>query len=186
MRFDPDSPVTAAQLVRRLPEAELARIFREGGEERWANRIARVITASRQKSPITTTAQLQQIIAASLPAAARAAKIDPATRAFQALRIAVNDEAAALTPGFEAAIARTRTGGHIVVLSYHSNEDGVTKGTFRRYARKCQCPPLLPTCQCAGRPILKLLTRKPLSPSPEEVASNPRSRSAKLRAAEKL
>jgi len=186
MRMDRESPTTCAGLINRLPEEDLARIFREGGEERWAQRLARHIVHSRQRSPINTTLQLAAIITAAIPARERPRKIHPATKAFQALRFAVNDELGALATALLAAVNHSQAASRIVVLSYESRCDGVTKGTFRHLARSCRCPPLLPLCQCEGRPLVRLLTRRPLSPSPEEIARNPRSRSARLRAVEVL
>ena len=180
MRMSKNMQTTAADLANQLSEGELIHLLREYGEERWARRIARAIARSRQKSKIKTTAQLAEIIAAAIPV--RATKIDPATKTFMALRMAVNDELAALAIGLEAAIRRTSAHSRVVVLAYHSKEDGVTKRMFRRYQSKSQ-PPLLPS---NGEPQVKILTRKPITPSREEVLSNPRSRSAKLRAVEKL
>jgi 16S rRNA (cytosine1402-N4)-methyltransferase len=186
MRMNPRSGKTAADLVNRLPEEELAKLFREGGEERWARRLARHIAESRQRSLIKNTAELAALITAAIPARARPRKIHPATKAFQALRYAVNEELASLATALSAAVHRSKVGSRITVLSYESHSDGVTKGWFRHLARSCRCPPFLPTCQCEGRPLVKLLTPRPLVPSDEEIALNPRARSAKLRAAEVL
>ena len=186
MRMNQEVPQTAADLVNRLPAEALERLLREYGGERWARRIAKVIATSRQRSPITTTAQLAALVTAAIPARARPHRIHPATKTFQALRIAVNDELAALQTGLVAAIHHTRAHGRVVVLSYHSLEDGVTKETLRRLARGCQCPPSLPSCACDRRPWVRVLTRKPLRPGPEEIAANPRARSARLRAAGRL
>ena len=186
MRMDQRSTVTAADLVNRLSGEELAKLFREGGEERWARRLARYIVTSRQRSPITTTAELAAIITAAIPARERPRRIHPATTAFQALRVAVNEELDALDAALDAAVNRSQTDSRIVVLSYESRSDGVTKGKYRQLARSCRCPPFLPTCQCEGRPLVKLLTRRPVTPSPEEIARNPRARSAKLRAIQVL
>ncbi len=183
MRMDERSPQTAADLINRLPERELSKIFREGGEERWAGRLARQIVQSRQRSQIETTAALVAIVTATIPARERPRKIHPATKAFQALRFAVNGELDALAAALPTAVSHSQTGSHIAVLSYESRSDGVTKGTFRHLARSCRCPPFLPSCKCEGRPLVKILTRRPLRPSPEEIARNPRARSARLRAA---
>lgn len=186
MRMDQSSPTTAADLINRLPEEQLAQLFREGGEERWARRLARQIALSRRRSPIRTTLELAALITAAIPARERPRKIHPATKAFQALRFAVNDELGALAAAISAAMKRSQAGSRIVVLSYESRNDGVTKGMFRHLASSCRCPPFLPVCQCEGRPLVKRLTPRPLSPSPEETARNPRARSAKLRAVEVL
>lgn len=186
MRMDTRLTETAADLVNRLPEEQLARVLREGGEERWARRLAGQIAQSRQRSRINTTLELAALIAAAIPARERSTRINPATVAFQALRFAVNDEIGALEAALPAAIHHSQPGSSIVVLSYESRSDGVTKGMFRHLAKSCRCPPFLPACQCEGRPLVRLLTRRPLTPSPEEVERNPRARSAKLRAVEVL
>jgi len=186
MRMDERSQKTAADLINSLPEEALAKIFREGGEERWARRLARQIATSRKRSPITTTLQFAAIITAAISARERPRKIHPATKAFQALRFAVNDELGALDAALTAAFSRSKAGSRIAVLSYESRSDGVTKEKFRHLARSCRCPPFLPVCQCEGRPLVRILTPKPLTPSAEEVEINPRARSAKLRAAEVL
>jgi 16S rRNA (cytosine1402-N4)-methyltransferase len=186
MRADPDLATTAADLVNTLSEGELTRLFREYGEERWAGRIARSIVTHRRKAPISTTTALAALITASVPAPARAGRIHPASRVFMALRIAVNDELAAIAEGLPAAVHRSKIGGRVVAISYHSLEDRAVKETFRTLAQSCRCPPLLPICQCEGRPLARLLTRKPVTPSPAEVAANPRARSAKLRAAQRV
>jgi 16S rRNA (cytosine1402-N4)-methyltransferase len=186
MRMNPVVGRPAADLVAELPEQDLARLLWELGEERWARRIARAIVAERQRAPIRTAAQFAALVAAAIPPSARRQRIHPATRSMMALRIAVNDELAALRQSLPQAIRRTTTGGRIVVISYHSLEDRVTKNTFRDYARACRCPPFLPTCCCGGRALVRVLTRKPVPPDAAEVESNPRARSAKLRAAERI
>jgi len=186
MRFDPRAGRTAAELVAELPEQELARLLWEFGEERWARRIARVIVRERERAPILTAARFAEVVAAAIPSRARSTRIHPATKSMMALRIAVNDELAALRASLPQAIRRTTGGGRIVVLSYHSLEDRVTKNAFRDDARGCRCPPFLPTCRCEGRPLVRVLTPKPVPPSAAEVESNPRARSAKLRAAERI
>jgi len=186
MRMSPRLPTTAADLIRMLSEEELARLIREYGEERWARRIARHIVAQRQHSPITTTTALAALVTAAIPPQARSTRIHPATRTFQALRITVNDELNAIAEGLHAAVRRSNITARIVALSYHSLEDRMVKETFRKLAKPCRCPPLLPTCQCEGVPLIRIITRKPVTPSDQEVAANPRSRSAKLRAAERV
>ena len=186
MRLDRRTRTTAADLVNGLPEERLATLLWELGGERWARRVARHIATSRQRSPITTTTALAEIVTAAIPARARPKRIHPATRTFLALRSGVNDELAALPEAIDAAVNRTRSHGRIVALSYHSLEDGVTKEEFRQLARSCRCPPLSPQCTCEGRPRVRILTKKPVRPPPEEVNRNPRARSACLRAVEKL
>ena len=166
MRMDPTQPLTAAELVARLPEEELARLLREYGEERYARRIARAIVQARKKAPIRSTTQLARIVARCYPPGYH--RIHPATRTFQALRIAVNDELSALEEGLAQAIEVLRPGGVVCVLSFHSLEDRIVKNMFRGKAAQRN---------------LEILTKKPLRPRPEEVERNPRARSAKLRAA---
>lgn len=182
MRMDPRKGPTAADLVNRLPEDELARILWEYGGERRARSIARAIVAARQQHPITTTTELAAIITAATPARARPKRIHAATKSFMALRIAVNDEIGALHAALRAAIRRTRTGGRIVVITYHSLEGGETKGAVRQAREPSQCPPF-PSVQLPG---VRLVTRKAVRPRPEEIAANPRARSATLRALERL
>lgn len=186
MRMDQRTATTAADLVNRMSEDELMRIFIESGYGRWARRLARAITASRQQSPITTTTQFADLITATIPAAARS-KIHPATKAFQALRIAVNDEVAALHEALIVAVHRSNVTARIVVLSYHSLEDGETKRTFQYLSGKRLPPSNLYDLESPEPPrLVQILTKKPLTPSPEEVQRNPRGRSAKLRAAERV
>ena len=174
---------TAADIVATASIGELTRIFREWGEERMAAKIARGIVRERTREPIQTTRQLARIVAEEKGGRE---KIDPATRVFQALRIEVNQELTALARFLAAAVARLNGGGRLAVISYHSLEDRMVKDAFRRDSGVCLCPPRLPQCVCGARAALKVLTRRPLRPSDSEVNRNPRSRSAKLRAAEKL
>jgi 16S rRNA (cytosine1402-N4)-methyltransferase len=174
---------SAADIVATASVEELTRIFRELGEERMAAKIARGIVAERMRNPITTTRHLARIVAGEKGTRER---IDPATRVFQALRIEVNQELVALARFLAAAVARLKPGGRLAVISYHSLEDRLVKETFRRESGICLCPPRLPSCVCGARRALEVLTRRPLRPSEEEVRRNPRSRSARLRAAEKL
>ncbi|HHW11736.1 MAG TPA: 16S rRNA (cytosine(1402)-N(4))-methyltransferase RsmH [Firmicutes bacterium] len=186
MRMNPEQTFSAADLVNTYSQAELTRILREYGEERWASRIAQFIVEARKKAPLTTTDQLVEVIKAAIPAGARRTGPHPARRTFQAIRIAVNQELEALAEGLEAGIAALKPGGRIVVISFHSLEDRIVKRTFRQRAKACHCPPGLPVCQCKGKPDLKILTPQPVVPTAEECQKNPRSRSAKLRAAYKL
>jgi 16S rRNA (cytosine1402-N4)-methyltransferase len=174
---------TAADIVATASVNELTRIFREWGEERMAAKIARGIVRERTREPIQTTRQLARIVAEEKGGRE---KIDPATRVFQALRIEVNQELTALARFLAAAVARLNGGGRLAVISYHSLEDRLVKDAFRRDSGVCLCPPRLPQCVCGARAALRVLTRRPLRPSEAEQRRNPRSRSAKLRVAEKL
>jgi len=187
MRMDPGhQTLTAAEIIAAYNEADLARIIREFGEERWATRIAAFIVAARAQRPIETTSQLVEIIKAAIPAAARREGGHPATRTFQALRIEVNGELDVLRTALDSAVRWLAPKGRIVVISYHSLEDRIVKTTFNDFARGCVCPPGLPVCTCGHEPVLRVLTRKVILPTPEEIEENPRARSAKLRAAEKI
>ncbi|HOF86576.1 MAG TPA: 16S rRNA (cytosine(1402)-N(4))-methyltransferase RsmH [Armatimonadota bacterium] len=186
LRMDARNPVTAADLVNRMPEQEIMELFQQSGyDRRWARRLARTIVATRQHTPITTTRQFAELVAATIPVSTRSHH--PATLAFQALRIAVNDEVTALTGALIAAIHHSNVAARIVTLSYHSLEDGICKRTFRQMSGK-RPPPSDPYAPEPPAPptLVSILTPKPLSPSPEEVRRNPRSRSAKLRAVERL
>lgn len=182
MRFDPTSSrPTAAELVNTLTADELADLLYQYGEERESRRLARAIIAAR---PIQTTAQLANVVAATLRGWKE--KIHPATRTFQALRIAVNDELGAVERVLPQAIALLKPRGRLAVITFHSLEDRIVKETFKREATDCLCPPRQPLCTCGHHASLKLITRKPLTADPAEVAANPRARSAKLRIVEKL
>jgi 16S rRNA (cytosine1402-N4)-methyltransferase len=184
MRMDPGRPRTAADLVNKLSEEELARLIAEYGEERWARRVAREIVRARERRPLTTTRELADVVTRAVPRTP-GLNIHPATRTFQALRIAVNEELEVLSGALEACARRLTPGGRIVVLAYHSLEDRIVKRTFARLSGRCECPRRLPVCSCGAEPLLRLLTRKPLTPGDAEVQSNPRARSARLRAAER-
>lgn len=185
MRMGPDAPEPAAELLRRVSEAELADLLYRYGEERHARRLARAIVQARARAPLVTTADLERVVWAAYPARERHGRIHPATRTFQALRIAVNDELAAIEPALEAAAERLRPGGRVVVLSYHSLEDRIVKRTFEWLSGRCRCGPEAPECRCGARPLLRIVTRKPVEPTEEETAENPRARSARLRCAER-
>lgn len=174
---------TAADIVARGDVSELTRIFREYGEERMAYKIAQRIVRERESDPILTTRQLATLVEGVV---GRGGKIDPATRVFQALRIEVNQELASLSRFLKTAVERLELEGRLAMLSYHSLEDRIVKDYFRRESSGCQCPPALPVCVCGGERILKILTRRPIRASAAEVARNPRSRSAKLRVAERV
>lgn len=186
MRMNPANPVDAWDLVNTLPEHELAQIIFEYGEERWAKRIAQFIVEHRAKEPIETTGQLVQVIKNAVPARARQKGPHPARRTFQALRIAVNDELGALRSALEQSIDLLKVGGRIAVITFHSLEDRIVKEFFNSCLGRCTCPPDLPVCVCNPKTTLKLVNSKPIVPSPAELAKNPRARSAKLRAAERV
>jgi 16S rRNA (cytosine1402-N4)-methyltransferase len=185
MRMDPSQGRSAAELLGSVPEDELRRWLSDFGEERAARSIARAIVRERERAPIVRTHQLTTIVERVLGPAARRFRIHPATRTFQALRIAVNREVVDLGGAVRAAVALLRPGGRVVVVSYHSLEDRAVKDELRSLAGRCTCPPGLPVCGCGTASAVRILTRSPIRPSPTEVDRNPRSRSAKLRAAEK-
>jgi 16S rRNA (cytosine1402-N4)-methyltransferase len=187
MRFDTSRGVPAAELLATLDAAELTALFRRYGEEPRAGRIARAIVDARRETPVATAEELAALVERVAPPNPRQPRrTHPATRVFQALRIAVNEELEALEAGLAAAVDLLRPGGRLVVLSYHSLDDRIVKRFLAAERRGCVCPPELPVCVCGRNPRLRLLTRKSLTPTPEEVATNPRSRSARLRAAERL
>lgn len=186
MRMDVSTGVTAEYLVNNLPEKDLAGIIRDFGEERWAARIAKRIVEARRLFPLKTTLQLVDIIKGSIPRAKWEERLHPATRTFQALRIAVNGELESLEKGLVSGINVLARGGRIVVISFHSLEDRIVKNTFREFAKGCVCPKSAPLCVCGKVPQLKIITPRPVLPRNEEIMANPRSRSAKLRVAEKL
>lgn len=178
--------LTAAEIINTYTEADLTRIIRNYSDERHAGSIARLICKRREQHPIQTSGELVEIIKDAIPAALRRKGGHPAKRTFQALRIEVNDELGVLERGLEAAIRWLNPGGRIAVISYHSLEDRIVKDMFASYAERCTCPPELPVCVCGKKPVLKLITRKPILPTEDEIERNPRARSAKLRVAEKL
>jgi 16S rRNA (cytosine1402-N4)-methyltransferase len=184
MRMDPDAPVTAATLLRTASPDELADWFHDYGDLRGARRLAREIVTARKAAPLRTAGDLRRVISAAGIGGGR--KHDPATLVFQALRIAVNDEIGALAEGLEAAIDALRPGGRIVVIAYHSTEDRLVKNCFRDAKRGCTCPPRTPVCICGNQVRLEIVTRRPLGADDDEIRSNPRARSARLRAAERV
>jgi 16S rRNA (cytosine1402-N4)-methyltransferase len=186
MRMDATAGRTAADLVNTLSERDLSDIIWKYGEERWSKRIAKFIVERRQRSRILTTGDLVDVILAAVPAGARSDRIHPATRTFQGLRIAVNRELESLQSGLEAAVSLLSVGGRVCILSYHSLEDRIVKDTLLKYTGRCTCPASLPICVCGAKRSLKILTKKPVTASDDEIERNPRSRSAKLRTAEKL
>ncbi len=187
MRMDRSQRLTARTIVNGWPEAEIARILREYGEENWSTHIARVLCDRRKLAPVETTLDLVRIIDAAIPRKFRIKDgSHPARRAFQALRIAVNDELAPLEAALRDIADLLAPGGRLCVISFHSLEDRVVKTTFRSLANPCRCPADAPVCVCGLKPSVKLITRKPVSASQTELAENPRARSASLRIAEKL
>jgi 16S rRNA (cytosine1402-N4)-methyltransferase len=187
MRFDTTRGVPAAELLATLDRIELSALFKRYGEEPQANRIANAIVAARSTAPITTAEELAGLIERVAPGNPRVRRrIHPATRVFQALRIAVNAELDALQEALAGAVDLLRPGGRLVVLSYHSLEDRIVKRFFASERRGCVCPPEIPVCVCGHNPRLRLVTRPSLTPTAEEIAANPRARSARLRAAERL
>lgn len=186
MRMDAGTELTAAEVVNSWAMDDLARIFREYGEERRARAIARLIVKARVRRPLDNSKALGDLIYRSMPAAAaRRQKIHPATRVFQALRITVNRELDRLQRTLPMAVERLKPGGRLCVLSFHSLEDRIVKQAFRELARTCTCPPRAPVCTCRAEPRVTLLTRRVVRPTAEEIAANPMARSTRLRAVEK-
>ncbi len=186
MRMSQDDVLTAYDVVNGYSESELKRILFEYGEERFAPRIAAAIVRARENAPIRTTGELVDIIKLAMPGSAKVGGHHPAKRSFQAIRIEVNGELAAIEPTIRDAADMLNPGGRIVIITFHSLEDRIVKQTFSDLATGCICPRELPVCVCGRKPILKLITKKPLLPSEGEIEKNPRSRSAKVRIAEKL
>jgi 16S rRNA (cytosine1402-N4)-methyltransferase len=183
MRMDRRTPLTAERVLNTMPERELAGVIRRLGEERWAARIAEFVVRRR---PLRSTHDLAAAVEAAVPRGAWPRDIHPATRTFQAVRMHVNDELGSLDLGLRGAIEILSEGGRLVVIAFHSLEDAAVKGFLARESRDCVCPPQQPVCTCGHRASLRVLTRKPVRPTPNEVAANPRSRSARLRAAERI
>ena len=186
MRMDRRLPQTAADLVNRLSEKDLTDLIRHLGEERWASRIVRAISAQRRIRPFTTTLELAVEIARVVPRTKDSLRLHPATRTFQALRLAVNHELDSLERFLAHALECLKPGGRLCTVAFHSLEDRIIKNTFREWSKACTCPQTLPQCECGGQPRVRLITRKPVRPDASEVETNPRSRSARLRAVEKL
>jgi 16S rRNA (cytosine1402-N4)-methyltransferase len=186
MRMDVRLKTTAADIVNTYSERAIADILSSFGEEPRAGRIAKAIVRERSKKKIETTTELADLVRRCIPRKGRPPRIDPATRTFQALRIEVNSELDNLKAVLDDAIPLLNPGGRLCVISFHSLEDRIVKQTFARASRGCVCPPDFPKCVCRRKPVLKILTPKPVRPSSEEIATNPRSRSARLRAAEKI
>ena len=186
MRMDPSDNVDAWFIVNRWPEEKIARILHDYGDERYAKRIAAAIVARRQEKEIETTLELVDVIKSAMPAAALREKQHPAKRSFQAIRIAVNDELSAVSQMMETAPDRLKPGGRLCVISFHSLEDRIIKNAIHERENGCTCPREAPVCTCGFVQTLRSVTRKPVTPTDEELVLNPRSRSAKLRVAERV
>lgn len=181
MRMDTRQTLSARDIVNEYSQAELARIIRDYGEDRFANNIAKHIVAARQQTPIETTFQLNEIIKAAIPAKMRAEGGHPSKRTFQAIRIECNRELEVLKNSLEEMIAFLNPGGRICIITFHSLEDRIVKSAFKKQENPCTCPPNFPVCMCGKKPLGRIITRKPILPSAEEMAENSRSKSAKLR-----
>lgn len=186
MRMDRSQELSARDIVNKFRKKDLEWIFREYGEERFAGKIASAVEKARKVKPVTTTGELTNIILEAVPRRFHAKGIHPATRVFQALRIAVNDELENLKEGISDGVTVLKKGGRIVVISFHSLEDRIVKEKFRDLAAGCVCPPRVPMCVCGRKEVLRLLTKRPVTPREDEIDVNPRARSAKLRAAERI
>lgn len=186
MRMDQREPLTARTVVNEWPQEELRRILWQYGEERYAPAIAGAVVRARGQAPIETTFQLVEVLRAALPAQALREKQHPAKRTFQAIRIAVNDELTAAQRVIEQAVPLLAVGGRLCVITFHSLEDRIVKTGYAGFVKGCTCPPDFPVCVCGKKPSLKLINKKPILPGQKELEENPRSRSAKLRIAEKL
>ena len=186
MRMDVSRALTAYDVVNTYGEQELKKILFEYGEERYAPQIASAIVKARAKKPIETTAELSDVIKYAIPPAAREGGHHPAKRSFQAIRIEVNGELDVIEPAIRDAVSLLKKGGRVAIITFHSLEDRIVKQTFASLASGCTCPKDFPICVCSNKPKVKIITKKPILPSKEELEENPRSRSAKLRVAEKL
>lgn len=186
MRMDRSDPKTAAEVVNEYPEDRLAEVLRDYGDERFARRIAKAIAKRREKAPFETTDDLAEVVKEAIPAATRRSGPHPARRTFQALRIEVNDELGSLERSLPEAIDELSPEGRVVAISYHSGEDRIVKKSFAEASKGCTCPPDLTVCVCGRNAVARVLTKKPVRPSDDEVSSNRRAKSARLRAAERL
>ncbi|EKD49487.1 MAG: hypothetical protein ACD_63C00125G0005 [uncultured bacterium] len=186
MRMDQSGGLTAADIVNSSSKVDLEKIFREYGEESFSKKIARAIVERREKQNVETTNELADLVCEVVPRGFHAGKIHPATKVFQALRIAVNDELNELKKVLPKALTLLDRGGRMVVISFHSIEDRIVKDFFKLEKKNCICPDVLPICRCNHRSRVRIITRKPVVPAPDEIVKNPRSRSAKLRCVEKI
>ena len=186
MRMNGEDSLSAYDVVNTWSQDELKRILYDYGEERYAPQIAAAICRRRENAPIKTTLELVDVIRGAMPPAALREKQHPAKRSFQAIRIAVNDELGSVEKAMKAAIPLLNKGGRLVIITFHSLEDRIVKNAMVEASKGCTCPPNFPVCVCGKKPKVKLITKKPIVASPEELEVNPRSRSAKLRICEKL
>ena len=186
MRMDQDGTYTAYEVVNDMSEQELFHIIKDYGEERWAKRVAQFIAEVRKDKPIETTYELVDVIKKAIPQGARKDGPHPAKRTFQAIRIAVNRELEIIEPTIQSIVRKLNSGGRLCIITFHSLEDRIVKHAFRNLENPCTCAPHAPICICGKKPLVKVITRKPILPSEEEIETNPRSRSAKLRIIEKL
>ena len=186
MRMNREDALTAFEIVNTWPKEELCRILYDYGEERYAPQISAGIVRAREKAPIQTTLALVEVIKSSMPPQALREKQHPAKRSFQAIRIAVNDELNSVSKLMRTAFSRLKPGGRLAVITFHSLEDRIVKSEMLQAAKGCTCPPEFPVCVCGKKPLVQIITRKPILSGEEELEENPRARSAKLRVAEKL
>lgn len=186
MRMDARLRFTAYDLVNEMGTDEISKVLKMYGEEKWAKRIAKRIVEKRKDKPIETSAELAMLVSDAIPKKFHPHRIHPATKTFQALRIAVNNELDNIKDFIEKAVSRLRVGGRLVVISFHSLEDRIVKNLFQSMSSPCVCPPGLPRCGCGKKKVLKILTRSPLVPGEEEILNNPRARSAKMRVGERV
>ena len=186
MRMDKDAALSAYEVVNTYPESELRRILFEYGEESFAPKIAGAIVSARAQKPVETTFELTNIVKSVMPKKMLAVGHHPAKKTFQAIRIEVNSELSVIAPAIDSAVERLNEGGRLAIISFHSLEDRCVKSTYQKNAQGCTCPPDFPVCICGNKPKIKILTKKPILPSKEELEVNHRSHSAKLRVAEKL
>ncbi len=186
MRMNRDNPLQAKDLLIKLSAGELEEILRKYGEERWAKKIARRIKEHLLEKPIDTTKELSDLVRASIPKKFYPKNIHPATKTFQALRITLNDELNSIDKGLENTLCLLNRGGRICIISFHSLEDRIVKNRFKDWATDCTCPKYLPVCTCKIKSKVKIITKKPVCPSANEIMANPRARSAKLRVAERI
>jgi 16S rRNA (cytosine1402-N4)-methyltransferase len=186
MRMNADSNFTASDIVNNYSRTEIERVIKDYGEEKWASRIAEFIVREREKKPIDTTFELVEIIKAAIPASARREGPHPAKRTFQAIRIEVNGEIEILEKAVNDCLDKLNKGGRLCIITFHSLEDRIVKQVYKHRENPCKCPAQFPICVCNNKPDIKIITKKPIAPSDEELELNPRSRSAKLRIAEKL
>ncbi len=186
MRMDPRLRFTAYDLVNEMTMDEISRVLKMYGEEKWSRRIAKRIVETRKEGPIKTSAELARVVSLAIPKKFHPARIHPATKTFQALRIAVNNELENIREFIGKAVTRLRTGGRLVIISFHSLEDRLVKTSFLKMASPCVCPPDMPVCGCGRKRILKVVTRSPVIPGDEEIMNNPRARSAKMRVGERV